>query len=91
MLDGALLDTHVQRRQPLADLLDPLVSAQDSQRLRHRLVKGFGGHLDCMLGTGEVAAGDLAGAEGHGEQGSTVRLLFATESWKERAGTHKHF
>jgi hypothetical protein len=30
MLDGGLLDAHLQLRQPLADLLYPLVPAQDS-------------------------------------------------------------
>ena len=54
MLDGGLLDAHLQLRQPLADLLHPDVPAQDSQSLRHRLVEGFGGHLDRVLGAGVV-------------------------------------
>jgi len=64
MLDGGLLDAHLQLRQPFADLLHPDVPAQDSQRLRHRLVEGFGGHLDRVLGAGQIATGDQAGAEG---------------------------
>src|ERR1039457_2776901 len=69
MLDGGLPDAHFQLRQPLADLLDPDVPAQDSQRLRHRLVQRFRGYFDGVLGPGEVAAGDQAGAEGHAEKG----------------------
>src|ERR1035438_3210097 len=57
MLDGGLPDAHFQLRQPLADLLHPDVPAQDSQRLRHRLVQRFGGDLDSVIGPGEVATG----------------------------------
>jgi hypothetical protein len=77
MLDRGLLDPYLQLRQPLADLLYPNVSAQDSQRLRHRLVQLFRGDLDDILGAAQIAAGDQAGKEGHAE--TMIRLVFATE------------
>jgi len=40
---GCLIDAHSHLRQALADLLQPLVLAQDSQRLCHRLVQRFRG------------------------------------------------
>jgi hypothetical protein len=45
--------------------------------LRHRLVEGFRGHLDSVLGAGEDATGDQAGTERHGMKGSRIRVLFA--------------
>src|ERR1022692_1924465 len=91
MLDRGLLDAHLQLRQALSDLLHPHVPAQDSQRLRHRLVQRLRGHLHRVLGAGEVAAGDLAGAEGHAEKGSMARLLFAMGSLAHSRPAQNHY
>lgn len=42
------------------------ILAQDRQRLAHGFVQRIGGDLDRALVAGEIAAGDQAGAEGHG-------------------------
>src|ERR1035438_8996393 len=79
-----LSDAHLQLRQALADLLDPHVPAQDSQRLRHRLVEGFGGHLYRVLGAGEVATRRRRSARGRPK---AVFLLLACCTQEEDAGS----
>jgi len=66
MLDGGLVDPYSHLRPAFADLIHPLVVAQDAQRVADRFVEGLGGHLDGVVGAGQIPAGDLARAEGHG-------------------------
>jgi hypothetical protein len=57
-------------------LVAPLMLAEDAQRLSDGLVKSLRADVDGVLEALRMAAGDLAGADGHGLKLSSY-LLFA--------------
>ena len=78
VLHGRLPDANPQLRQTATNFLDPSILLQNGERLGHCFIQGLGCHVDRVISSGEVAARDLARAEGH--EGKDILFAFYSPS-----------